>query len=190
MNDGYDDDWEPEDGEGSESSDEDAAETDAVDMADETWQRASRSWSLRTGGLWPNSINQISARHPDYDIDHPGKMKSFVAKNPCDLCLAFFPMELVEPRFAHRRAHAREHDREGLENLDKSMLLVFLDFLWRIVLAGPRRREHYFTDAVEAAAMRQAVFQNLLYTIKDAGFARKDRRYQTIVQWLPMILCG
>jgi hypothetical protein len=35
---------------------------------------------------------------------------------------------------------------------------------------GLRRREHCFTDAVVSAAMTQAVFQNLLYTIRDVGF--------------------
>jgi hypothetical protein len=49
--------------------------------------------------------------------------------------------------------------------------MVFLALLLKMGLTGLWRREHYFTDAVEASTMSQAVFQNLLYTIRDAGFA-------------------
>jgi hypothetical protein len=78
-------------------------------------------------------------------------------------------MELVGPRFEHWRAHAREHDRKGLAYLNTRM--VFIALLLKMGLTGLRRREHYFTDAVEASTMSQAVFQNLMYTIRDAGFA-------------------
>jgi len=76
----------------------------------------------------------------------------------------------------HWHAQARDHDRKGLANLDSSMFIVFLALLLRMGLTGLRRREHYLTDAVKATAMSQAVFQNLLYTIRDAGFAAYQER--------------
>jgi hypothetical protein len=115
--------------------------------------------------------DQLITRHSEFDIDQPGKFTAFVSKNPCDLFLAFFPMELVEPRFEHWRAQAQEHDRKGLANLNTPIFMVCLALLLKMGLTGLRRREHYFTDAVEASTLSQAVFQNFMYTTRDARFA-------------------
>jgi hypothetical protein len=115
--------------------------------------------------------DQLIARHSDFDVEQPGKFTAFLSKNPCDLFLAFFPMELVEPRFEHWRAHARENDRKRLANLNRPIFMVFFALVLKMGLTGLRRREHYFTDAVEASTMSQAVFLNLMYTTRDAGFA-------------------
>jgi hypothetical protein len=58
---------------------------------------------------------QLIARHSYFDIERPEKFRAFVSKDPCDLFLAFFPMELVEPCFEHWRAQG-EHDLKGLKH--------------------------------------------------------------------------
>jgi hypothetical protein len=59
-----------------------------------------------------------------------------------------------------------------LANLNTTIFLVFMSLLLNMGLTGLRRPELYCTDAVEASAMSQAWFQNLLCIIRDAGFAQ------------------
>jgi hypothetical protein len=53
--------------------------------------------------------NQVTAMHPTFDADEPARFRRRVRKTPCDLFLAFFPLELVEPSFQAWREHAAEH---------------------------------------------------------------------------------
>jgi hypothetical protein len=104
--------------------------------------------------------NQVTAMHLNFDADEPARFIRRVWKTPCDLFLAFFPLELVGPSFQAWREHAAEHDRKGLSNLDKSMFMRFLDLVLRMDVIGLRRRDHYFKDP--SSPMTQLVFQNLL----------------------------
>jgi hypothetical protein len=113
--------------------------------------------------------DQCLADHPAFDIDRPGRLRGFVPKTPCDLFLAFFPMELLEPHFRAWSAHAEEAGRTGLQNIDESMFLVFLSLVIKMGLLGLRRREHYFTGVFKSTAMTQRTFENILYTVRDAG---------------------
>jgi hypothetical protein len=78
-------------------------------------------------------------------------MRSSVAKTPCDLFLAFFPMLLVEPRLMFWREHATEHGRKGLNSLDELMFLTVVAVVLKMGLIGVWRRDLYFTDAMEPA---------------------------------------
>jgi hypothetical protein len=111
--------------------------------------------------------DQVTTRFPTFDIGESARLRGNVPKTPCDLFLAFFPLELVEPCFEAWRKHAAEHDRLGLGSLDKSMMMRFLALLLKMGAMGLRRRDHYFA---EGAPMTQPVFQNLIYTIRDVGF--------------------
>jgi hypothetical protein len=77
----------------SESSAEDAAGADTVDATP-------AGFSLLGAADWrpvPDFDNPVTQKHPSFDVDNPGGMRSSLAKTPCDLFLAFFPMELVKP---------------------------------------------------------------------------------------------
>jgi hypothetical protein len=98
----------------SESSADDAAEADTVDATP-------AGFSLVGAADWrpvPDFDDPVTQRHPRFDVGNSGSMRSSVAKTPCDLFLAFFPMELVEPRLMFWREHATEHDRKGLDILN------------------------------------------------------------------------
>jgi hypothetical protein len=112
--------------------------------------------------------DQIPLRYPTFDSSARGMLRVNVPKTPCDLFLAFFPIALVEPCVDSWREHAAEHDRNGLNGLDSRLLMCFLALLVRMGLMGLRRREEYF-GAGSSAGMSQAVFQNLLYTVRVAG---------------------
>jgi len=112
----------------------------------------------------------LTKQHPDMDVDRQGRLRGHVPKTPCDLLLAFFPMELVEAEFPRWQQHAEEHGRRGLALLDKAMFLRFLALLVKMGLTGLRRREMYWHDPTVSTAMSLRTFENLLYTIRDAGF--------------------
>jgi hypothetical protein len=69
----------------------------------------------------PDFDDPVTQRHPSFDANHPGRMRSSASKTPCDLFLAFFPMELVDPRLIFWREHASEHDRKDLNSPKESM---------------------------------------------------------------------
>jgi hypothetical protein len=114
--------------------------------------------------------DQLIARYPNFDIHVSGRLRVNIPKTPGDLFLAFFPMELFEPAFVRWRDHAQAHGRAGLQNMDKSMFLRFVVLLLRMGLTGLRRREHYFSKSSIPPPMSQRTFENILYTIRDAGF--------------------
>jgi hypothetical protein len=150
--------------EGSVSSDEDVPEPDAPACLQGYDHVCASDWRTVT-----EFEDQITSHYPNFDIDLAGRMRNFVQKTPCDLFLTFFFSYLVEPRFAYWREHAKQHDRRGL--LDRCMVMIFLALLLRMGLTGLRRREQYFNSWAQSASMSQAVFQNILYTVRDAGFA-------------------
>jgi hypothetical protein len=96
-------------------------------------------------------------------------MRTAVAKTPVDLVLALVPQELVEPNFQRWREHAQQQELTGLGNLDLSIFYRFCAILLKMGLGGLRRRELYFDEAT-VSAMSQRTFENLLFTIRDAGF--------------------
>jgi hypothetical protein len=113
--------------------------------------------------------DQIPFRYPTFDSYAQGMLRVNVPKTPCDFFLAFFPIALVEPCFDSWREHAAEHDRKGLSGLDSRLFMILLALLVRMGLMRLRRREEYFR-AGSFAGMSQAVFENLLYTVRDASF--------------------
>jgi hypothetical protein len=114
--------------------------------------------------------DQIVDRQASFDIDQPGRLRCIAGQSPIDFFGAYFPM-LLAARFSHWRAHAQENDRRGLTNLNTAMFRKFLALLLRMGLGGLRRRSFYCIEHVEVAAMSQTTFQNIFYTIRDAGFA-------------------
>jgi hypothetical protein len=85
--------------------------------------------------------DQLTQRHPAFDFDNPGRLRSNVPTTPCDLFLAFFPLELVETEFPRWQQHARDNERGGLASLNKAMFMRFLALLVKMGLTGMRRRE-------------------------------------------------
>jgi hypothetical protein len=100
----------------------------------------------------------------------PDRVRSNVPTTPCELFLAFFPLELVVIEFPLWQQHARDNERGGLTSLNKAMFMRFLALLVKMGLTGMRRREMYWQDSDVSAAMSLRTFENLLYTIRDAGF--------------------
>jgi hypothetical protein len=132
------------------TSAEDVAEADAVDATP-------AGFSLVGAADWrpvPDFDDPVTQSHPSFDVDNPGRMRSDVAKTPCDLFLAFFPMELVEPRLMFWREHATGHDRKCLNSLDESTNLKVFAVVLRMGLIGSRRRDPYFTDAMASVPCR------------------------------------
>jgi hypothetical protein len=174
----------PDEGSGSESSGEDAPETDAVDTT-----RA--GFADVVAADWrPVAAfdDQIVNRHASFDIDQSGRLRCIAGQFPIDFFGAFFPMVLLEARFSHWRAHTQENDRRGLTNLNTAMFGKFLALLLRMGLGGLRRRRFYFTEHVEAAAMSQTrTFCTRLVTPASQP-TRRDKRFQTVAQRLLMIL--
>jgi hypothetical protein len=99
--------------------------------------------------------NQVNTRHPAFGTYNSSRLRGSVRMTPCDLFLAFFPSELVEPSFEAWREHPAEHDRNDLSSLNKSTFMTFLALLLRGAMMGLRRRHHYFTEAVTSAATSQ-----------------------------------
>jgi hypothetical protein len=95
--------------EGSVSSDEDVPEPDAPATAPACLQGydhvCASDWRTVT-----EFEDQITSHYPNFDVDLAGRMRNFVQKTPCELFLSFFPPDLVEPRFAYWREHAKQHD--------------------------------------------------------------------------------
>jgi hypothetical protein len=158
------------DAEESESDEDEVAEDEAVDPGvDEVSLVGAKDWRSVTDFEYP-----LTSEHPHFDIDCCGRLRSRIAMTPCDVFFAFFPLELVEPAFSAWRTHAAENGRNGLEKLDARMFLRFLSLLLKMAVTGLRRRTLYFTDAVVSTTMTQRMFENLLYTIRDAGFPQYE----------------
>jgi hypothetical protein len=102
------------------------------------------------------------------DKNDKGSFKRDVAKPPCDLFLEFFPLEIVHRRFDHWAQHAEQNDRQDLSGLDNAMAMKFMSLLFKMSLTGLRRRVRYFKEGSNPA-LPQRTFENLLYTIRDAG---------------------
>jgi hypothetical protein len=135
----------------------------------------------------PDFDDVITLRHPSFDVDNSGRMRSSVAKTPCNLFLAFFPMELVEPRLMFWREHATEHDRKGFNSLDDSTFLIFLAVLLSMGFIGLRRRDLYFTDAMEPVPCRPcpSPFSRTCCTpleTPDFLHTTKESSYQTVAE--------
>jgi hypothetical protein len=92
---------------------------------------------------------------------------------PCDVFFAFFPWSWSNPRSLWR-THAAKNGRNGLEKLDARIFLRFLSLLLKMAVTGLRRRALYFSEAVVSTTMTQRLFENLLYTIRDAGFPQYE----------------
>jgi hypothetical protein len=116
--------------------------------------------------------DQCARLHPNIDKNEKGSLRRGVPKTPCDLFLEFFPLELVEGRFDHWVQQAEQSNRRGLSKLDQAMFMKFVSLLMKMSLIGLRRRALYFEEWVggSAPALPQRTFENLLYTIRDAGF--------------------
>jgi hypothetical protein len=71
--------------------------------------------------------DQLTQRHPAFDVDKPGRSRSNVPTTPCDLFLAFLPLDLVETEFSRWQQHARDNEHGGLASLIKPYLSGF----WR-----------------------------------------------------------
>jgi hypothetical protein len=162
----YEDDANASEAEEEDSDDEEGSVDDAVDRpVDDITGVTSQDWESVT-----HFEDQMTARYPNFDIHNSGRLRVNISRTPGDLFLAFFPMELMEPAFAHWRDHAQKHGRAGLANLSKSVFLKFAVLLLRMGVTGLRRRDHYFSNARIPAPMSQGTFEGILYTIRDAGF--------------------
>jgi hypothetical protein len=75
----------------------------------------------------------------------------------------------MEPAFAHWRDHAQKHGRAGLLKLSKFVFLKFVVLLLRMGVTGMRRRGHYSSNSGIPAPTSQGAFEDILYTIRDAG---------------------
>jgi hypothetical protein len=88
------------------SSAEDAAEADVVDATP-------AGFSLVGAADWRPVLDfddLVTQRHPGLDVHDPDRMRSSVAKTPCDLFLALLPMKMVEPRLVFgKNARKRSH---------------------------------------------------------------------------------
>jgi hypothetical protein len=131
----------------SESSAEDAAEADVVDATPAGLSQV----GVADWRPVPDFDYPVTQQHPSFEVINPGRIRSSVLKTLCDLFLAFFPMELVDPRLIFWREHATEHEHTGLNSLDESIFLRFLAVVLRMGLIGSRRRDLCFTDAMESA---------------------------------------
>jgi hypothetical protein len=130
-------------------------------------------YSQLTAGDWQKVdkfADQCARLHPNIDKHEKGRLRRDVTTNPCDLFFEFFPLELVEGRFAHWEQHAEHSNRRGLRNLERPLFMKFLSLLLKMSLTGLRRRALYFEEESNPA-MPQRVFENILYTIRDVGFA-------------------
>jgi hypothetical protein len=162
----YEDDTNASEAEEEDSDDEEGSVDDAVDRpVDDITGVTSQDWESVT-----HFEDQMTARYANFDIHNSGRLRVNISRTPGDLFLAFFPMELMEPAFAHWRDHAQKHGRAGLANLSKSMFLKFVVLLLRMGVTGLRRRDHYFSNSRIPAPMSQGTFEGILYTIRDAGF--------------------
>jgi hypothetical protein len=128
--------------------------------------------ALQTGDAWPHSmISSRSDIHPL--ISTPGRLRTNVPTTR-DLIVALCPLELVDTEFPCWQQHARDNERGGLASLNKAMFMSLLALLVKMGLTGLRRRERYWQDSAVSAAMSLRTSENLLYTIKDAGFHVSD----------------
>jgi hypothetical protein len=116
--------------------------------------------------------DQCTRFHPNIDENTRGMLRRDVPKTPCDLFLEFFPLELVKRRFDHWVQHAEQSGRRGLSKLDQAMFMRFFPLLMKMCVSDLRRRELYFQEGMggSSPALPQRTFENLLYTIRDAGF--------------------
>jgi hypothetical protein len=112
-------------------------------------------------------------RYPYFDIYQKRKLSIDVELTPCDLLLAFLPLDLISERFNAWRQHEEAAGRAGLRNIDRPMFLRILATIIRRSLYGLRRRELPFRES-ECPALSQRTVENLLYTIRDCGMDPYD----------------
>jgi hypothetical protein len=74
------------------------------------------------------------------------------------------------PRWQCTLQHARDNERGDLASLRKGVFMKCLALLVKMGLTGLRRRELCWQDFDVCAAMSLRTFENLLLTVRDAGF--------------------